>query len=265
MIDGIIETPSGVRRRAKLTTDLDIVWATVASATTVILDGETDPVTVNNYLVDPATLTTGDLVRCERTRQRLIVHGKAGGGPRIMQGQIPSSVVVGSGSATVAADGTVTFSGASSVSLNGVFDGIGADEYQAVIQATVASAADIVTRLRKAGVDVTTGNYDHITLYSDGVSAGYSQFSGQNAWAWLAGSLNGAGGWSLARATIARPNLGGYPMWESSSIARNSASVVYRKINSGGMFSNSLTGCDGMTIYPTAGTITGSIKVVKVA
>jgi len=43
------------------------------------------------------------------------------------QGVIPSSIVVGSGSASVAADGTVTFVGASSVALNDAFDGVSPD------------------------------------------------------------------------------------------------------------------------------------------
>src|SRR5690606_26653792 len=45
------------------------------------------------------------------------------------KGRIPSSVAVGSGSASVAADGVVMFTGCSTVSLNGVFDGLGMDIY----------------------------------------------------------------------------------------------------------------------------------------
>lgn len=63
-------------------------------------------------------------------------------------GQIPSSVVVGSGSASVADDGTVTFTGASSVSLNGVFDGLGADEYEVHGRMEVDAGSVVTTRLR---------------------------------------------------------------------------------------------------------------------
>lgn len=80
------------------------------------------------------------------------------------QGIVASSVAVGSGSASVAADGTVTFSGVSAISLNGVFSllsGMTDDAYRLV--GIVTCSADpggaLAFRLRASGTDLSTGHY----------------------------------------------------------------------------------------------------------
>ena len=66
----------------------------------------------------------------------------------------PSSVAVGSGSATVADSGFVTFSGASSVSLNGAFTST-YENYKIKLTGLYGSSSgiNIVFRLRKSGTD----------------------------------------------------------------------------------------------------------------
>ena len=71
---------------------------------------------------------------------------------------VPASVVVGSGSATTNANGTVTFSGASSVSLNGVFTSAYAN-YAIVFDAVPSANGQAWFRYRAANSDVTTTNY----------------------------------------------------------------------------------------------------------
>lgn len=54
-------------------------WATVAAVAPVRvrLDGDTLPLPVTpDSLIDPASLTVGDRVRCEMAGRRLIIHGR---------------------------------------------------------------------------------------------------------------------------------------------------------------------------------------------
>jgi hypothetical protein len=71
---------------------------------------------------------------------------------------VPSSVAVGSGTGSASALGTVTFSGASSVSLNSVFSSA-YENYRIVYSLTLASAADVFYRLRSGSTDATGSDY----------------------------------------------------------------------------------------------------------
>jgi hypothetical protein len=73
---------------------------------------------------------------------------------------VPSSVAVGSGSGSANANGAVTFTGASSVSLNDVFSAT-YDNYKIILKITSAAAGnpDITMRLRIGGADNSTSNY----------------------------------------------------------------------------------------------------------
>ena len=82
---------------------------------------------------------------------------------------VPSSVTVGSGSGSVSATGAVTFSGASSVSLNNVLSST-YDNYRIIFNATVngtSTGTELRFRLRSASGDDTTN------MYVGGISAIY--------------------------------------------------------------------------------------------
>ena len=87
---------------------------------------------------------------------------------------VPTSVAVGSGSGSFnATTGTVTFSGASSVSLNGVFTATYANY---VIVNTVLCATGGVYgtfRMRAAGTDVSTSTYKYGQSYVNATAAGF--------------------------------------------------------------------------------------------
>ena len=87
---------------------------------------------------------------------------------------VPTSVAVGSGSGSFdATTGTVTFSGASSVSLNGVFTGTYANY---VIVNTVVCATGGVYgtfRVRAAGTDVSTSTYKYGQSFVNATAAGF--------------------------------------------------------------------------------------------
>ena len=83
----------------------------------------------------------------------------------------PTSVAVGSGSATINAGGSVTFTGASSVSLNGVFSSTYTN-YVAILNVTASSAEQFANvRLRAAGTDTSSSTYKY---YSISLAGSYS-------------------------------------------------------------------------------------------
>jgi hypothetical protein len=83
---------------------------------------------------------------------------------------VPTSVAVGSGTASVDTVGTVTFSGASSVSLNGCFTST-YDNYfitlDDLVKDTSSGDLQIYLRLRVSGTDLSTGYYwgQHYSLW----------------------------------------------------------------------------------------------------
>jgi hypothetical protein len=73
---------------------------------------------------------------------------------------VPTSVAVGSGSASIGTAGQVTFTGASSVSINGVFSST-YDSYRIMFHVTSASANNYpILRLRASGTDNSSSNYN---------------------------------------------------------------------------------------------------------
>jgi len=84
----------------------------------------------------------------------------------LSSGVIPSSIVVGSGSASVDAFGLVTFTAVSSVSLNDIFDGLGGDVYEISGVAKSSTGSFVFSRLRSGGVDAGGTTYDRATIFT---------------------------------------------------------------------------------------------------
>jgi len=86
---------------------------------------------------------------------------------------VPTSVAVGSGSGSASALGIVTFSGASSVSLNGVFSSTYKNyriNFDNIIMPVGAGGTDMLLRLRANGTNTTT-NYTGAGFYMSHNSA----------------------------------------------------------------------------------------------
>ena len=256
------------------------VWATVTAVSPlrVRLDGDTTALAFTpDSLIDPATLVVSSRVRCELSERRLVIHGKAGGdfdlavqqalGASVAalqtrpQGVVPSSVAVGSGSATVAADGTVTFTGCSSVSLNDVFDGLGGDMYEATINIfTVSAAMAPAYRLRAAGADNTTVAYDSQIAGAATTSALAQTYTSDNQVLIAAGSRQRHAG----KITFMGPGQS----------VRTAAISVIGSVNNAGAFSVLMSRSlfhdvvavyDGFTLIASVGNMTGYLKVVKIS
>lgn len=177
-------------------------------------------------------------------------------------GQLPSTVVVGSGSASVTPDCTVLFNGASSVSLNDIFDGIGADAYRVTgVFDTSGAAASISVRKRKAGSDnsATEYSYQDIVGASTSVAAGASTVNGFLVQAGATGTGTTALDMVISRpkSTSARTVLLGM-----AGVINSTQSIVYTPMQLG---PTTTKDGDGLTLIASGGTMSGWIKVVKIS
>lgn len=170
----------------------------------------------------------------------------------------PSSVAVGSGSATVADSGNVTFSSVSSVSLNGCFSNT-YNSYKIILtNLAVTAGANIQTRLRVSGSDNTTSNYYSLQTYTqiDGAGSGNDKFSATTYWIFANSTTNGQiDSW--------------YDIWNPYATALTQYSFTHAKkydngghynMIGGGIFS-ATTSFDGFSLIPNTGTISGTVRV----
>ena len=108
---------------------------------------------------------------------------------------VPTSVAVGSGSGSVDTNGAVTFSGASSVSLNDCFSST-YQNYKIVMNLSAATSNDVQMRLRVSSTDAAT-NYNRRGLCVDSAGTVSNYGSANSGTFWYAGiqtaSLNSAG------------------------------------------------------------------------
>lgn len=179
----------------------------------------------------------------------------------VVQGVIPSSVNVGSGSYSVATDGTITFSGVSSISLNGVFDGLGADIYEVFAVTTKdGTAGNIYLRLRSAGVDRATG-YTRATIYKyNADNTGPLGIGGAVNELGHIAPQTPAGHRAISRIMVARPAIASEITHAAFSSFQSGSFAVWEQVTNIAASAN-----DGLTLLCSGGAASGTIKVVKIA
>jgi hypothetical protein len=172
---------------------------------------------------------------------------------------VPTSVVVGSGSATTNANGLVTFSAASSISLNGVFNST-YNHYKIIAKFHGSTTTGVSFRWRSAGTDRTVAAY-----YSSG---------------WFARANNAANGYWSANATslydIGRvettTDQRSFVMMDCfdpfDSTKSTSHTYQWQGQDASGLLGGFSNGgylqqiqFDGFSIFPGAGNLTGTIEV----
>jgi hypothetical protein len=167
---------------------------------------------------------------------------------------VPTSVSTSSGSATYNANGTVTFSGVTSIQLNGVFTST-YESYHIVFVSRKAASADSYLRIRMvtSGTPLTSG-------YAGGYTAFYSGGTTTNSSSSTTSFPVIQNFYSVAEfnGTISRPRVSGITELTTTAIGSNGASQIVgngtTEISSGGTF-------DGIQIYTDASTISGTIKI----
>jgi hypothetical protein len=172
---------------------------------------------------------------------------------------IPTSVVVGSGSATVNANGTVTFSAATSISLNGVFNSTYRN-YKIVISVNQASAlSHMWLRLRNAGTDGSGPCYTGAQIINQlGTSASYAQNGGVNVHLGYITSMSSQK--YGAEVTIHAPAIA---VTSSINFLSSGVDAAYVQNLAGGALYDNPTAYDGLTLLPSTGaaTFSGTVQV----
>ena len=173
---------------------------------------------------------------------------------------IPSSVAVGSGTGSADSLGNVTFSGASTVSLNDVFS-VTYDNYKIIISLTAQTggSTDLALRLRVSGSDNSTGgNYRWSGSYvaSNGSSI-TGIFSGASDTTFRVATIDQQ---SFCELTIFNPFATQETSFISNAIDMNSTPVAFNS-NRGGQMTVTTSYTGFTLINAGGGTITGTVRV----
>lgn len=168
---------------------------------------------------------------------------------------VATSVAVGSGSGSVDANGRVTFNGASTVSINGIFTSI-YENYLIVFNTLHSSNSELNFRLRASGTD-SSANYEWQRLRATSTT--------------VAGAYSAPGSFQLSvEASGTSYILGSFLLFDpfkasatyytlGTNYVTNSATIGI----AGGRH-NVGTSYDGLTFIPSAGNITGTISIYGV-
>lgn len=168
---------------------------------------------------------------------------------------VPTSVSVGSGSGSANANGFVTFSGASSVSLNGVFSST-YDNYKIVIETTASTGAYLNFRLRLSGTDNSAASYSWGFISTTNGGTAY-QLAGSGATS--SNVLRPGTARNTCAFTICNPAIARETIWSGTHSFNDGATVAVAGAM-GGIHAVS-TAYDGFTLTAASGTITGTVGV----
>lgn len=170
---------------------------------------------------------------------------------------VPTSISVGSGSASVNSNGTVSFSGASSISLNGCFTST-YESYKIIFKVASGTATSQVRfRLRAAGTDQTGSSLwgGVIGSHSNTTQA----FSGVQTFFALGDMANSTNPTLTSEVTLHYPQVAKVKGM-TANIFFDNGSTVY-----GGSWGGEYqiaTSCDGISFFmANAGNMTGTVQI----
>lgn len=204
----------------------------------------------------PVTFVAGDVLEAAQLNSNFTYLD---GAPSGLVPMVPSSVTVGSGTGTASANGQVTFTNASSVSLNGVFTS-SYRNYRIVFNTTAASGTGTITiRLRAAGSDITAANYLTQTLQADGNNAPSANIVElQTSWVYmsLGNTARGVNAftWDLFNPQVTERTVGVASNGNFDS--GNSSRIILRNY-----VYEATTSADGLSFIMSANNFTGKVTV----
>lgn len=182
-------------------------------------------------------------------------------GPLVGTGQVmvkPTSTAVVTGTTSTSTLGKVTFTGASSISLNGVFSSLYDDYLIKVKMTSHVSTVDTDMRLRALGTDSTATNYSQQRLTGTASTAASNNLSTQGLWTIDAAGI-GATVYDSSDIDLEGPFL------TAQTVAKTRFSAVVSTTSlvtgSGTMWNSATTSYDGFTLFVASGTMTGTIRV----
>lgn len=175
----------------------------------------------------------------------------------------PSQVVIATGTGSVSTNGSVTFAGATAVSLNNVFTDAYTN-YKILLRLDNSSAANTACfRFRNSGTDDQTSNYNR---------AGYYINVGGSLTGWTAASqtlisvvnmdiFTGGSTFAFAELTAVNPKQAVRTILNATALGRDSIGAWQN--TTANTVHNGSTSFDGFTFFPNgAGTFGGTIQVL---
>jgi hypothetical protein len=172
---------------------------------------------------------------------------------------ISTSVTVGSGSASISTAGQVSFTGASSVSLNDVFSAT-YDNYKILLRVTAASAdMNLNFRFRVSGADNSTSNYSRVAWYVGSDSSSGAIVSINQAQFGMGSMDTTTPTYHLHDILVSLPFATDYTQFQKTSGSKNQTSIHFAEFDSN--WFNATTSFTGFTVYPSTGNITGTVAV----
>jgi hypothetical protein len=171
----------------------------------------------------------------------------------------PTSVATTGGSATISSTGGVSFTSASTVNLNGCFTS-SYENYKIVMNLHGTVSADCNIRLRASGTDLSGSIYYNTYDYqrTDNDTGGGGNAT-QTSWQNIIRPNASSSQKGMSSFDIISPQtldttklVGQFVYWENGSMVTH--------ISFSGMVNNNLS-YDGLTLIPTSGNITGSVKI----
>jgi hypothetical protein len=167
----------------------------------------------------------------------------------------PTSIANTGGTATKSSNGGVTFAGASSVSLNGVFTSAYTN-YRVILQ--FLGSADLTgtgLRLRASGTDATGASYDIQGWYAGTIAAATINNLGATSWVTSFASTGRRG---IATYDFAGPNLAA----PTTGVALINQPITAQITGAYASVAHQLsTAYDGLTLFTSSNNFTGSIAV----
>jgi|694.fasta_scaffold125407_3 hypothetical protein len=173
---------------------------------------------------------------------------------------VPSSVAVGSGTGSADSLGTVTFSGASSISLNGIFSATYRN-YRVLLDFVNASETSVSMRLRASGSDLSTSVYNYATYrFRSGNVAANDNFGEGQTSAIFSGDT-GTDGRTFYTFEFNSPQIAANTNITMNFIKGITTTGFNAIAGFGGTRVRDSYQADGFSIFPSSGTSTGTITI----
>ena len=166
----------------------------------------------------------------------------------------PTSIAATGGSGSISTTGTVSFTSASAISLNGCFS----NNYQnyRIVLSSSHSASSYVSysiRMRGSGTDNTSNYINNIIYSTNGAGPSRTYSSATSALFSVSGDIRTFTNVDFSRPFEAEETAinSNYAGWASSNNEVGISQILH----------NDGTSYDGFTIFPGSGTITGTVRV----
>lgn len=194
------------------------------------------------------TYTAGEVLTASSLNSNFSFAASVGGLVPI----VPTSVAVGSGTGTANATGQVTFTTASSVSLNGVFTSSYKNYVIVFNEDTASATAAIQFRMRLAGTDNSTAS-SYITQWIRATSTTVTAAKDTLSYGQLDVS---AGTQTFSTLTVFNPAIASATFFTNLS---NTQTTGYVEVAA--LTHNQATAYDGISFISASGTFTGTVSV----